>query len=347
LPDARSRGAAGCLVVLQAFPLPRPTTNPYLVLLAEAVRSVPGVRVLNFSYRNAFFARYDVYHSHWPEILVSGHSPLKKLARQALALAFLTRLALTRTPIVRTIHNLERPDGISRRESKLLDLIDRMTTLRIRLNATTDLESGQAFETILHGHYRSWYDAVPKRGMVPGQVGYFGLIRRYKGVEVLLTAFRETAGATPALTLRIGGKPSSSELEQSIATLSDGDDRVSTALHFLPDAELVDIVTTSEIIVLPYRFMHNSGGALTALSLERPVLLPDNEVNRLLADEVGPGWVYRYSGELTADDLIQTVASVRTGERTARPDLENRAWGEAGRAHVAAYRRAMGIRHRR
>lgn len=337
----------GGLVVLQAFPLPRPTTNPYLVMLAEALRAVPGVSVLNFSYRNAFFGRYDVYHSHWPEILVSGHSPLKKLARQALALAFLTRLVLTRTPIVRTIHNLERPEGISLRESKILDLIDRMTTLRIRLNATTDLESGQAFETIPHGHYRSWFDAVPKRGVVKGQIGYFGLIRRYKGVEVLLSAFRETAGATSALTLRLGGKPSSSELEQSIIALADGDGRVSTALHFLPDDELVDIVTTSEIIVLPYRFMHNSGGALTALSLDRPVLLPDNEVNRQLADEVGPGWVYRYSGELTADNLRHTVASVRTGTRTAPPNLENRDWGDAGRAHVAAYRRAIDIRQRR
>ena len=229
----------------------------------------------------------------------------------------------------------------------MLDLIDRMTTLRIRLNPTTVLAPGQAFETILHGHYRSWFHSLPKHAVVQGQIGYFGLIRRYKGVEMLVAAFEQTAGAATPLTLRLGGKPSSDELEQTIIRLARDDDRISRALHFLPDAELVEIVTTSEIIVLPYRFMHNSGGALPSLSLERPVLLPDNAVNRLLAEEVGPGWIYRYAGELTADVLLQTVAAVRMDPRSAHPDLETREWGSAGRLHVAAYRRAIDIRHGR
>ena len=335
------------LVVLQGFPTPRPTTNPYLIMLAEALRSSPGASVLNFSYRNALLGRYDVYHSHWPEILVSGHSPLKKIARQVLALAFLARLAFRKTPIVRTMHNLERPEGLTWRESRMLDLIDRMTTLRIRLNPTTVLAPGQAFETILHGHYRSWFHSLPKHAIVQGQIGYFGLIRRYKGVERLVAAFEQTEGAATPLTLRLGGKPSSDELEQTIIRLAGDDDRISSALHFLSDAELVEIVTTSEIIVLPYRFMHNSGGALTSLSLDRPVLLPDNAVNRLLAEEVGPGWIYRYAGELTADVLLQTVAAVRIAPRTTHPNLENRQWGSAGRLHVAAYRRAIDIRHGR
>ncbi len=64
-------------------------------------------------------------------------------------------------------------------------------------------------------------------------------------------------------------------------------------------------------MVLPYREMHNSGAALTALSLNRPVLVPDNEVNRELAEEVGPGWVFRYDGELTGRHLLDALAAHR------------------------------------
>jgi glycosyltransferase involved in cell wall biosynthesis len=316
-------------------------------MLAESLEAEPGVSVLNFSFRAALVGKYDVYHSHWPEILVSGHGPLKKVARQLLALTFLARLAISRTPIVRTIHNVERPDGIGRRESALLDLIDRMTAVRIRLNPTTEVASGQAFETIPHGHYRSWFAPYDKREGIRGQLGYFGLIRRYKGVETLVRAFRQTEGGGGDLTLRLGGKPSTPELEAVITGLTDGDDRVSTSLHFLPDSELVDIVTSSEVIVLPYRFMHNSGGALTALSLDRPILVPDNPVNRLLADEVGDGWVYRYSGELTPDILRDTVTAVRADGRSDQPNLSAREWSDAAQRHVAAYRRAIQIRHPR
>ena len=50
--------------------------------------------------------------------------------------------------------------------------------------------------------------------------------------------------------------------------------------------------------MLPYRHMHNSGAALTALSLDRPVLVPETDVNRDLARETGPGWVVTFAGEL-------------------------------------------------
>jgi beta-1,4-mannosyltransferase len=79
VPEPPSR-----LVVQQSFPRPRPTTNPYLVMLRDAVAAVPGVEVRTFTWRGALLDRYDVFHVHWPEILVSGHSPLKALVRQGL-----------------------------------------------------------------------------------------------------------------------------------------------------------------------------------------------------------------------------------------------------------------------
>ncbi|WP_354567041.1 glycosyl transferase [Glaciihabitans sp. UYNi722] len=333
------------MTVLQSFPIPRPTTNPYLIMLGEALRRTPGVTVLNFSWKTALFGRYDVYHSHWPEILVGGRTPLRRLTRQALALMILIRLRLTRRPIVRTVHNVERPDGLTARESALLDVIDRQTTMRIRLNSTTRLPDGERFKTIPHGHYRDWFARYEPQEMQDGQIGYVGLIRRYKGVEGLVSAFRETEGRREGLTLRLGGNPSTSQLAASVASLADGDRRIELHLAYLSDAELVEIVTSSELVVLPYRFMHNSGGALAALSLNRPVLVPDNEVNRKLSDEVGSGWVHLFDGELTAESIITALDAAAV--RADRPDLSARDWDRAGIEHADVYRAAIDAGHRR
>jgi beta-1,4-mannosyltransferase len=333
------------LVVLQSFPRPRPTTNPYLVMLADSLRAVDGVEVWNFSWSRALRGGYDVFHVHWPEILVSGQSPAKKAVRQVLFVLFLLRLRVTRTPLVRTAHNLELPSGISRREVLLLTWADRWTTLRIRVNDSTELPGDVPVETVVHGHYRDWYAPHRRSEPVPGRLTFFGLVRRYKGVDRLLTAFGDTAGSADALQLRIAGRPSSTDLAGELTRLAADDDRVSLSLSFLDDAELVREVTAAELVVLPYREMHNSGGALTALSLGRPVLVPDNVVNRRLSEEAGPGWVHRYRGDLDAADLLGALAALRSAPPHGAPDLGRRDWDRAGPAHRDAYRRAIALAH--
>lgn len=335
------------LTVLQQFPVPRPTTNPYLVMLAEHLRAVPGVTVLNFTWKTALLGRYDVFHIHWPEILVNGNGPLKKFVRQCLTLVLLLRLFVTRTPVVRTVHNVELPSGISGIERALLRRFDRLTAHRITLNSSTELPPSQPFTLIPHGDYRDWFASYPRAERAEGRFGYFGLIRRYKGVETLIEAFTSTRSESASLSLRVGGKPSSPDLASALEALSDGDERILLDLHFLPDAELVDIATSSELVVLPYRFMHNSGSALAALSLDRPVLVPDNAVNRALADEVGHDWVHRFAGELDAPTLTATMASVQAADgHRARPRFVDRDWGLGASRHVSAYRAAIDGRRR-
>jgi glycosyltransferase involved in cell wall biosynthesis len=323
--------------VLQSFPEPRETTNPYVVMLRDALDRTPGARVLTFSWRRALTARYDAFHAHWPEILVDGNGPVKKLVRQALFVLFLLRLRLTRVPLVRTVHNLELPEGLSRREVALLRWAERATALRIRINGTTELDGGTPVETVLHGHYRDWYAPHPRRERRPGRLAFVGQVRRYKGVESLVAAFAETTD--PELSLRVAGRPTSEDLADQLRAAA-ADPRIGMSLTFLPDADLVAEVSEAELVVLPYREMHNSGGALAALSLGTPVLVPDNEATRDLAAEVGPGWVHTFTAPLTGADLEGALDRLRSAPPAAAPDFSRREWDGAGRAHLAAYRRA-------
>jgi beta-1,4-mannosyltransferase len=331
-------------IVLQSFGRPGPTTNPYITQLLEAVSEHLDVHV--FSWRTAFMGRYDVFHVHWPERLIRGTSRWRSTARVGLFALLLISLRLRRQAVVRTVHN-ERPhESGSRLERWVLHRCDRQTALWIALNDHTRTPGPAPVATIPHGHYRDWAARFAATGadVVEPRVLFFGLIRRYKGVDELLTAF---AGVRePETTLRIVGQAMDATAEATVRTAADRDGRISARIEYVPDAELVEEIVGCRLVALPYRAMHNSGAVLLALSLDRPVLVPDNEVTAALADEVGPGWVIRYSGDLTADRLSSSLraAAVRP---TRRPALDRRGWAAAGAAHADAYRRAAELSGRR
>ncbi len=339
MPDDAERD--GRVRVLQSFPAPRPHRNPFTALLIQSLADEPTVELNLFSWRAALLGKYDVFHVHWPEIRLRGSSRLKSWVFQFLYAVLLLKLTLGKVAVVRTVHNLELPQGISAVERFLLRLTDRATTLRIALNTSTTFPADQPFEVIPHGHYRDWYESYRKPPAVPGQVGFIGLVRRYKGVDTLIRAFRETSD--PALSLVVAGAPSTPELASALDRDARGDERIRLDLRLLEDSEFVGVVSQSDIVALPYRDMHNSAGALTALSLDRPVLVPRNLVNERLSEEVGPGWVVMYDGELSGDDLVRALGA-RDDQSAGRPDLTARDWSHCAPGHLRAYRRAILLR---
>jgi glycosyltransferase involved in cell wall biosynthesis len=323
------------LRVIESVSELKPTTNPYITQLIEALRRRDDTQVQLFRFSAALFGSYDVFHVHWPEVTFGGAKPAGRVVRRMLTELLMLRLALTRTPIVRTWHNTERPEGLSRWDYRLLDLFDRRTRAVVRLNDATVPSLDVPVHTVPLGHYREWYARHPRSAAVPGRAAYVGLIRRYKGVEALIESFRSVT--TPGATLTVSGRPSNAELAATLRELADGDDRVRLRLEFLDDADFVTEVTSSSLVVLPFVHMHNSSTVLAALSLERPVLVPDNEVNRLLADEVGPGWIHTYEGELDADDIARALTAAAP---TEAPRFVLRDWDDSARLHVEAFRAA-------
>lgn len=328
--------AAERLTVLQSFPRPRPTTNPYLRLLVDALP--PDADVRYFSWRTALTGRYDVFHVHWPENLLRRPGRLARLARRGALLALLPVLRLRRVAVVRTLHNTRPHEPSAALDAALLGRLDARTSQWIRLNAFTPTAHPDRTWTIPHGHYRSWFAGRPRPEVVPGRLLHFGLVRPYKGVEDLLAAF--AALPDPRASLRIVGAASSAGLARAVTAATHADARVGARLEYVDDDALGAEVSAAELVVLPYRDMHNSGAALLALSLDRPVLVPASDVTAALAAEVGAGWVLLFEGPITAGALATALASVREGARSSSPDLSGREWPEAGEEHMRVYRAA-------
>lgn len=334
------------LRVMQSFKEPRVTTNPYIVQLDRALASRPDLVHLRLSRPRALVGRIDVLHLHWPETLIGGGAPWKRFLRRSYLRVLLAKLRVEGATIVRTAHNVEIPQDVTPAERRLLERIEERADLRILLTPQTRPTREAPTRVIPHGHYVDWFADVPRVEADPDRLAFVGLVRRYKGVEGLVEAFRGTARDAPRMRLRISGNPTGAALADEIRRLCGDDPRIELDLRFLPEHDFATAVMRASGVVLPYRFMHNSGSVLAALSLARPVLVPRTAVNEDLAEEVGEGWVHMFDGDLGPGDLVAFGEAVAQGGRGV-PDLAGRDWSRAGEDHVLAYRQAVASARRR
>ena len=326
--------------VMQSFPEPRPTTNPYLTqLLHHGSHYGAGMTMTTFSWKGAVLGRFDVLHLHWPEVLMQGGSRWRTTVRLIALGMVLLRIRVSRKALVRTVHNVRPHESGSRAQSAMYRWCERQTTLVVRLNPHTPVPCAKLVETVPHGDYRLFYAPFPAGVPIVGRMLYFGLIRPYKGLDALVQAFENTAD--PALSLMVAGDDTRAG-DRLRATITEStDQRISHRLEYLPDAELLSEIDAAQLVVLPYPDMHNSGAVFLALSRKRPVLVTDNAINRDLADEVGTGWVHLFEEPITAGQIERVAAAVNRNSAQDEPDLSARSWDVGIALHVAAYRRAL------
>src|SRR5690606_12196493 len=117
--------------------------------------------------------------------------------------------------------------------------------------------------------------------------------------------------------------------------------RIELDLRSVPENDLHVAIRRSSLVVLPYDEMHNSGAALLALSIGRPILVPRTSLNDALANEVGPEWVMRYDEPLTAEILAHAAHSASHLPVDSSPDLRERSWERIGQRTLDLYYSAL------
>lgn len=109
----------------------------------------------------------------------------------------------------------------------------------------------------------------PELACVDGPVIlFFGLLRPYKGLDVLLEAFRDVEGAE----LWIAGMP-----RMPLAPLRELADQVPGKVRFvdrfIPDPEIPAYFRRADVVVLPYREIEQSGVLYTALAFGKAIVV--------------------------------------------------------------------------
>jgi glycosyltransferase involved in cell wall biosynthesis len=171
----------------------------------------------------------------------------------------------------------------------------------------------------------------------------FGLVRPYKGVDLLVEAF----AATPAdAVLLVVGMPRTpiEPLERRARELGIAD-RVRFVPRFVPDEELPAYFRRADLVALPYREIDQSGVLYTALAFGAPLLLsavggfPEIAAQGA-ARLVEPGSLESLRAGLVGllDDAGARRRMSEAARRLARAD---HSWEAAAAATERVYRRLM------
>ncbi|MCQ2341582.1 MAG: glycosyltransferase [Paludibacteraceae bacterium] len=127
-----------------------------------------------------------------------------------------------------------------------------------------------------YGTQMSKAEACQHLGLDP-QLNYllfFGLVRAYKGLDLLLEALEKVKDTQPQVRLLIAGEFYEDEFKyrQMIEDLGVAD-RVVIRNEFIPDSELRTYFGAADLVVQPYKSATQSGVTQVAFHFEKPMLV--------------------------------------------------------------------------
>lgn len=328
--------------------------NPYQKLLYDAVEQVGAGRVQEFCLKTVLaHPRPDVLHIHWPDGFLAAGEGWKFWPRYVVLRSYLVIMRLRGTRLIWTAHNLRR-DGQrnSNRLNRLfwpwflkqLDGVIYMTEASASQARSSEPDLAQTpFSIIPHGHYQPILPPAPEERVIRGvpEAVFFGSITCYKNVHRLLECY--LALPEDAARLHICGKFSDREpdkqLEQALCDLQPEQAKgVKVDNRFLSDEELAAAIRGADLAVFPYSNVLNSGAAIFALSVGRPILASDNSLFRELQELVGSDWVILIEGDLSPSQLFEGLCRARALlESGVEPDLNALDWKRIGADTLAFY----------
>ena len=298
----------------------------------------------------------------------AGMARLRRVARETdlvhfqwLPVQWLDVHLLPQVPLVLTAHDLlprEARLGQARAQRRLYDAVDAVIVhseygRRILMGLGVDVAK---VHVIHHGAFdhlavrtaeplRLPAELKPHQGAV---VLFFGLLRPYKGVEVLLEAWRqlERSGAADQGELWIVGQPRM-PLE---ALLREAGPRVRFVARFVSEDELRALFGRADVVVLPYartERLDHSGVLATALAFGKAIVLTEvggfPEVAAEGAAQLVP------SGDPAAlADVLRTLvadpdARERLGSHAQAAARRSYSWDEAAVRTLRVYEQVTGV----
>jgi glycosyltransferase involved in cell wall biosynthesis len=325
--------------------------RPRLRLASKLVQHVPDM----LRYRAAARAA-DVVHFQWLTIQhVDRHLlPARRLAAPS------RRSSAAGPPLVLTAHDIlprEPRPGQLAAQRRLYDRFDAIVvhTEHGRARLTGELAVDPArVHVIPHGVLRpaedvpgddlqgdAWLPAE-LRGSERPVVLFFGLLRPYKGIDVLLDAWRQRdLGGSGGAELWIVGMP-----RMDISSLrSSAPAGVRFVPRFVSGREIPALMQRASLVVLPYREIDQSGVAFTALGVGVPLLLSDvggfPEIAATGAARTVPAGDPAALGE-ALEELLGDPAALATMAGRARAAAEGEyAWEGIGLKTLELYERLL------
>ncbi len=193
------------------------------------------------------------------------------------------------------------------------------------------------------GHTSPSFKLEPRSVLVLWQ----GIISPYKGVDLLLRAWKKVEADGSDCRLAIAGTGAPELLEQireQVKTLELR--QVELQLRFISTEELVALYRAADVVVYPYRAITTSGALATGLALGKAIVASDLPVFReLLTDRENALLVDPQNSEELADALIELSRNRALREhlssRVRSMDFGDQSWLSIAKNTMQVYRSAV------
>ena len=168
----------------------------------------------------------------------------------------------------------------------------------------------------------------------------FGLVRPYKGTEVLI----EALDSVPDAEVWVVGKPMMGmDGIRELAAARPG--RVRFVERFVPDQEIPAFMRRADVVCLPYRNIEQSGVLYAALAFGKPLVLSDvggfPEIAAEGAARTHPAGDPQALGTVLSELLSSPESLRQLGEASLRLAAERYSWTRIGDQTAALYRRLL------
>jgi glycosyltransferase involved in cell wall biosynthesis len=172
---------------------------------------------------------------------------------------------------------------------------------------------------------------------------FFGVIKPYKGLDLLVKAFEKVVETIPEASLLIAGKTDTPADRPDLSLLEKVPGRVSARFDFVPNRDVWKYYLAADLAVLPYRCITQSGVLLSTLAFGRPALVTRVGGLPELIEPDRTGWIVppEDPGALTAaltEALRDRDRLTRMGS-AARAAVEGEySWANIAEKTLAMYR---------
>ncbi len=190
--------------------------------------------------------------------------------------------------------------------------------------------------TLYHPLYSHFGEKLPREqaedalGLAHGKKNllFFGLIREYKGLDILLEAFRDLP---EDYQLIIAGEPYGSwDKYREILESLPGKDRVKVFPEYIRDSEVKRYFSAADVTVLPYRSATQSGISSISYHFEVPMIVTDTGGLRETVGDTGTGIVIDSPDPSSVrDGILAFFADQDAGKRcreAIRREKERMSW---------------------
>ena len=166
---------------------------------------------------------------------------------------------------------------------------------------------------------------------------FFGLVRAYKGLDLLLDAFGKVKDSLPNVQLIIAGEfyEDEDKYRSQIADLG-LTERVIVRNEFVPDGDLRKYFGAADLIVQPYKTATQSGVTQVAFHFEKPMLVTNVGGLGEIVHDHKMGYACAPNAESIAEDLLDYYRNKRQAAYTAYLQKEKTkyAWSNMTKAFI-------------